>query len=150
MLDLGMPERAKQIAMTALENWERECRDSYNCYEHFMIESGRGGGWNNFSGLSSPIINWHSAYFKPGTISTGFGTLICDQAWNEDKDSFKATLEFDKELVGKETALIICAKPGVEYKVTYNGKSVPVSLNDGVIEIKVKATKVPSRLIMEK
>ena len=150
MLDLGMPDRAEQIAMTALENWERECRDSYNCYEHFMIESGRGGGWNNFSGLSSPIINWYSAYFKPGTISTGFGTLVSSQSWSSDLDSFSATLEFDKELVGKETAIIVCAKPGVKYKVSYNGKPVTVTQNDGEIEIKLKATKSPSRLTIEK
>ena len=49
MLDLGLPEKARLIADTALENWERECEDSYNCYEHFMIKTGRGGGWYNFS-----------------------------------------------------------------------------------------------------
>ena len=150
MLDLGMPEKAKQIAFTALENWERECQDSYNCYEHFMIDTGRGGGWNNFSGLSSPIINWYSSYFKPGTVSAGFGTLISNQSWSADQDSFSATLEFDKELIGKETALIICAKPGLEYKVSYNGKPVTATQNDGLIEIRLKATKSPSRLTIEK
>ena len=144
MLDLGMPERAKQIAMTALENWERECEDSYNCYEHFMIDTGRGGGWNNFSGLSSPIINWYSAYFKPGTISTGFGTLVSGQSWSPDLDSFSATLEFDKELIGKETALIICAKPGQEYTVTINGKKIETVQNDGLIEIRHRIGKKPA------
>ncbi len=150
MLDLGMPEKARQIAFTALENWERECRDSYNCYEHFMIDTGRGGGWNNFSGLSSPILNWYSAYFQPGTISTGFGTLVSGQSWSENKDSFSATLEFDKDMAGKETSLILRAKPGQKYNVTLNGKSLMVTQNDGLIEIKLKATKSPSRLVIEK
>ena len=136
MLDLGKPELAKKIAMTALENWERECRDSYNCYEHFMIESRRGGGWNNFSGLSTPVINWHNAYFRSGTVSTGFGTLVSCLQWNNDLTEMNATLEFDKELIGKETALIICAKPGLEYTITINGKKIETVQNDGLIEIR--------------
>lgn len=150
MLDLGLLERAEQIAMTALTNWERECRDSYNCYEHFMIESGRGGGWNNFSGLSSPVINWFSTYFKPGTVSTGFGTLVSNQTWTAELDSFSATLEFDKELIGKETAMIVCAKPGIDYKVTYNGKPISFTQNDGLLQIRLKATKRASRLTIGK
>ena len=124
MLDLGMPEKARLIADTALENWERECEDSYNCYEHFMIETGRGGGWHNFSGLSSPIINWYNAYNVPGTISTGFGTLVTACAWNDDKSAAELTLEFEKGLEGKETTILACLK-------------------DGVREINLKATKKP-------
>ena len=149
MLDLGMPEKAKLIALTALENWERECQDSYNCYEHFMIDTGRGGGWNNFSGLSSPIINWYSSYFKPGTISTGFGCLVSGQTWGGEHDSLTATLEFDKELVGKEIAILVCAKPGLEYKVILNDKPLSVSQDDGLIEIKLKAPKKAATLKIE-
>jgi len=112
MLDLGLPERARQIAETALKCWERECEDSYNCYEHFMIDSGRGGGWSNFSGLSSPIINWYNVYNKPGTVSTGFGTLVTKAEWAEDFSSVRLSLEFDKELVGKEVAIIVCFAGG--------------------------------------
>jgi hypothetical protein len=114
MLDLGLPDKARLIADTALANWERECEDSYNCYEHFMIESGRGGGWHNFSGLSTPIINWYNAYHKPGTVSTGFGTLVTSARWAEDYSSVTLTLEFDKDLAGKEVAVIACLREGPE------------------------------------
>lgn len=114
MLDLGRPDLAKRIADTALENWERECADSYNCYEHFMLATGRGGGWNNFSGLSSPIINWYNAYNKPGTVSTGFGTLVTKAEWADDYSSVTLTLEFDKDLVGKDVAIIVCLSSGPE------------------------------------
>lgn len=124
MLDLGLPEKARLIAETALENWERECEDSYNCYEHFMIASGRGGGWSNFSGLSSPIINWYNAYNRQGTVSTGFGTLVTKADWAADYASVKLTLEFDKDLVGKEVAVIAC-------------------LSGGVRETRIKATRKP-------
>ena len=143
MLDLGKPELARKIAFTALENWERECRDSYNCYEHFMIESGRGGGWNNFSGLSCPVINWHNAYFKPGTVSTGFGVLVTSQEWSEDLTSLEATFEFDKDMQGKETAILICAHPDREYEVLINGKKAVAPQDNGLIELKVKAASRP-------
>ena len=124
MLDLGLPEKARLIADTALANWERECEDSYNCYEHFMLATGRGGGWNNFSGLSSPIINWYNAYHRSGTVSTGFGTLVTKAEWSEDLSRVSLTLEFDKDLAGKEVAIIAC-------------------LADGPRELILKATKKP-------
>ena len=127
MLDLGLPEKARLIADTALVNWERECEDSYNCYEHFMLATGRGGGWNNFSGLSSPIINWYNAYYTPGIVSTGFGTLVTKADWAEDYSSVSLVLEFDKDNVGKTVAII-------------------VRLADGPKEMFVKATGKPLRL----
>ena len=127
MLDLGRADLAKQIASTALENWERECSDSYNCYEHFMLATGRGGGWSNFSGLSSPVINWWDAYNKPGTLSTGFGTLVTSAAWAEDCSSVTVTFEFDKEIIGREVSVLACFASGVK-------------------EFKVKASKKPQTL----
>lgn len=114
MLDLGRADLAEKIAFTALENWERECADSYNCYEHFMLASGRGGGWNNFSGLSSPVINWYNAYNRPGTVSTGFGALVTKADWAEDMSSVILTLEFDKDLVGKNVSVLACLSGGVK------------------------------------
>lgn len=130
MLDLGLPEKARQIAETALDNWERECADSYNCYEHFMLATGRGGGWSNFSGLSSPVINWYNAYHTPGTVSTGFGTLVTKADWAKDGHAVSLTLEFDKYLAGREVAII-------------------ARLADGPKAIKVKATKKPLTITVD-
>ena len=129
MLDLGRPDLAKRIADTALENWERECADSYNCYEHFMIETGRGGGWSNFSGLSSPILNWWNAYNKPGTISTGFGTLVTSALWQDGNASVTVTLEFDRELAGREIALVACLSSGPkEFRIRAGKKPLTITL----------------------
>lgn len=129
MLDLGRPDLAKKIADTALANWERECEDSYNCYEHFMIDTGRGGGWSNFSGLSSPIINWHFAYHRPGTVSTGFGTLVTNATWSDDKSSVELTLRFDRDLIGKEVAIVACLAGGTkEFKIEATRKPLTIKL----------------------
>lgn len=142
MLDMGLADKARLIAYTALDKWEEECEDSYNCYEHFMIESGRGGGWNNFSGLSSPILNWFRAYFKPGTLSTGFGVLASNMRWTAGNDGLKADLEFDSDMAGRKICLLACVKPGVEYSATINGVEAEVaSPSDGQIEISFNVPK---------
>ena len=129
MLDLGRPDLAQKIAFTALDNWERECRDSYNCYEHFILATGRGGGWSNFSGLSSPVINWYNAYNVPGTVSTGFGTLVTKADWKADNSGVTLTLAFDKDLIGREVAILVC-------------------LSDGMKEVTVKASKKPLKITL--
>ncbi|MGR5437026.1 MGH1-like glycoside hydrolase domain-containing protein [Vibrio owensii] len=80
-LDHGKFDFASHIAETALRLWKREVDDSYCCYEHFIIDTERGAGWHQFSGLSSPVINWFSAYYKPGKVTTGFDTLLLDEIW---------------------------------------------------------------------
>jgi len=122
MLDLGRADLARKIADTAIENWERECADSYNCYEHFMLASGRGGGWSNFSGLSSPVINWYNVYNRPGTVSTGFGTLVTRADWADDCSCVNLTLEFDKDLVGKHVAIVACLSNGIREFMVKAGK----------------------------
>ena len=151
MLDFGLADRARQIALRALDKWEGECEDSYNCYEHFMIESGRGGGWNNFSGLSSPVINWFCSYFRPGTLSTGFGTLASDVKWSEDKSRVEARLEFDPELKGRTVCILACVSPGYEYSVTSDAKSVKVRVpEDGQLEVFLEAGVRPVKLVISR
>ena len=69
-LDAGLADFAYRIADTVLTLWQNECTESYCCFEHFMIESRRGAGWHQFSGLSSPIVQLFSAYYRPGTLTT--------------------------------------------------------------------------------
>ncbi len=40
MLDLGQADFAFKIAQTALDLWKSEVDESYECFEHFLIESG--------------------------------------------------------------------------------------------------------------
>ena len=75
-LDLGEPEFAWQIAKTALRVWKREVEATYNCYEHFLVSSGRGAGWHQFGALSTPVLSWYGAYFRPGWLTTGFEVLV--------------------------------------------------------------------------
>lgn len=86
MLDNGDSDFAFEIANRALDMWKAETDFSYNTYECFGISTRRGGWFHNFGGLSAPISIWANAYYKPGTVTTGFDVwtdyqkVTCDSA----------------------------------------------------------------------
>ena len=147
LLDCGESNLAYRLAHTILDTWEKECEESRYSFEHFIISSGRGAGWHNFSGLSSPVINLFNSYYKIGHIAAGFDTSILDYSFNEDFTKCSASLSFDKSSVGQRKTLIICMNPDYEYEVLFNGKFVEcLSPIPGLIMIEVTATKKPATL----
>ena len=141
MLDLGLADRAHQIAFTALDTWKNETSESYQCYEHFFVDSGRGAGWHNFSGLSSPVVNWFTACFRKGSLSTGFDTLVSSQEWASDWSSLRAALSFDKDAAGHDTVVAVCMAPASSYKAAVGGKSVRTwSPYEGLVYVTVPAS----------
>ena len=83
MLDLGEADFAFAIAERALDLWKEETDFSYNTYECFGVRTRRGGWFHNFGGLSSPICIWAHAYYKPGTVTTGFDVWTDSQRADE-------------------------------------------------------------------
>jgi hypothetical protein len=135
MLDMGEGDKAWQIAHTALELWKRETGLTYNTYEHFISSSGRGAGWSQFSGLSSPVLNWFAAYFKPGTVTTGFEVWIAKQAFGNDHSSYKASLKFD-QTSKHQRCMLVCLNPANKYNAYFNNvKCKTVSYHPGFIQI---------------
>lgn len=146
MLDMGRVDIAERIAFTALENWRRETGESYQCYEHFIISTGRGGGWHNFSGLSSPVINWFDSYFRIGTVSTGFDVMLKNPVMNAGCDGYSAGLCFDKDAVGHICTVILCMDPSKEYGATLNGRPLKVSSpRPGLLYVEVPAGRHESK-----
>lgn len=93
MLDIGDGEFAWQIARTALGAWKQEADSSYNSFEMIQIETGRGGWFHQFSGLSAPISVWYHGYYKQGTVTTGYGTWIVSKSFG--KDCTEGKISFD-------------------------------------------------------
>ncbi|HNW58910.1 MAG TPA: hypothetical protein PKI62_04495 [bacterium] len=120
MLDLGRADFAFQIARTGLDLWKKEVENSYNCMEHFLIETGRGAGWHEFGGLSTPVLLWYSAYFRPGTFTCGLDGWVESQAFGADNRSYTATLKFYGRK--RTTAVVACLDPGRHYRATWNGQ----------------------------
>ena len=130
-LDAGLADFAYRIADTALTLWQNECAESYCCFEHFMIESRRGAGWHQFSGLSSPIVQWFSAYYRPGTLTTGFDAFVRHTDWAPDNSALNATLDFTA--AGRSTVLAVL-QPGPK-AVTASVPCTVVTRHDGLLEL---------------
>jgi len=138
MLDLNEPEKAVQIAKTALDVWKRETDDSYNCWENFSVESGNGGGWHQFGALSSPVLNWYSALYKPGTLTAGFNVWPIAQKFNLHNNGFKGEFKLFSDRNGKTTTLLLCLDDKSNYEAKCNGKSIILNkVFNGLYFIKV-------------
>ncbi len=114
-LDNGETELAIRIADTALQVWKKEVELTYNCYEHFMLANGRGAGFHQFSGLSTPVLMWYNALYKPYSVTGGFRTLISDQKKEKEKFSFHVRAE------GTQPAVLVCLKEEKRYHFETSG-----------------------------
>lgn len=139
LLDMDCHELSFRIASTGLELWKQETDETYNCYEHFMIANGRGAGFHQFSGLSSPVMKWFESYYIPGTITCGFQTKILKADWNETHTE----LTLDIQVFTEKASVIVCMNSAKKYlipdavKVT-EGAYV-FSLSSGVHTINIQS-----------
>lgn len=138
MLDLGEGDKAAQIALTALNTWEKEAELTYHSSEHFSVETGRGAGWHQFSALSTPVILWFNAYFRPGTLTTGFDGWVMSSRFSSDNTRLEAHLHFGTTT--KSPDVLVCLKEGEIYNVKVNGVKVPYTETvKGALKINIPA-----------
>jgi hypothetical protein len=119
LLDLGRPELAHRIAATALATWQSEVAASGRCFEHFIVQGGRGSGWHQFSGLSAPVLDWFAAYHRPATLTGGLN--LCVEALSAAADA--SNLEARLRVIGQPRhapALIAVLHHNRRYRVTFN------------------------------
>lgn len=121
-LDSGRGAFARKLAQAQLTLWERECESSYHCFEHFMIESRRGAGWHQFSGLSSPITQFYAGLYRPGTLTAGFDTPVRSAQWGPGKERLTAVL--DCRTAGKRSVLAVTAPGNQRASVSVPGAAV--------------------------
>ena len=143
LLDNGEGDLSYKIADIALNVWQTEVDATYSCFEHFM-RNGRGAGFHQFSGLSTPVLMFFESYYKPGTLTVGFMTSVTAQEWSEDGTALTATLAVG----GKHPVALVCLREGQEYTFTVNGKAVAakkrtagayeIPLTEGVVTLTVK------------
>jgi len=124
MFDLGEGNFACKIAKTGLDLWKQEVEASYNCMEHFVIETGRGAGWHEFGGLSSPVVAWFNAYFIPGNITTGYNIWIKAKQFSGDNSSLSARFKLFNDQ-SDSCSVLVCMNPEFQYQVIWNGRVIP-------------------------
>lgn len=136
LLDLGENQLARRIALTALEVWKAEVDASYNCFEHFIVQSGRGAGWHQFSGLSCPVLYWYNSYFKPGTLTGGHDTWVLEKSVSADNTRIQARVWLGQH--NHHTTLLAAVNPHYVYRVTWNDVALWYDTPfDGLLEIPV-------------
>lgn len=137
MLDNGEADFAFEIAKRALEIWKAESDDSWNTYECFNIHTHRGGWFHQFGGLSAPICIWANAYYRPGTITTGF------DVWTDRQTVSRETMEADFRYFGnaEHYTMLFTAEAGKVVRVTLNGEPAEYRLRtEGTVELTLPGT----------
>ncbi|MBR5139694.1 MAG: hypothetical protein IKV16_01440 [Clostridia bacterium] len=144
LFDYGECDLAYKIADTALTLWQREVEETYCCFENFMSESGRGSGFHQFSGLSTPVLMFFESYYKPGTVTLGFLANSISEEWNKDKSYLRLAYKNS----AKHAKALICMNESGDYsfsslgrrleakKVTNGAYEVELSCGEGEIEVK--------------
>ncbi len=141
MLDMGKGDEAWRIAQTALDMWKRETEETYFCFEHFVTSTGRGAGWHHFGGLSSPLLNWYSAYFVPGQVTSGHDSWVTGSTFSEDYRRCELTLM----ILGfreKPRTLIVVLNRNVTHAIVRMGdREIPFILRrEGTLELELPPT----------
>ncbi|HEX9046307.1 MAG TPA: glycoside hydrolase, partial [Verrucomicrobiae bacterium] len=123
---------------------------SYHTHEHFLTATGRGAGWHQFSGLSTPVLSWFAAYFKPGTATTGFEVMIQRQSFNQDQSHYEADLSFDDATAPHARAMLICLNPAHGYQASFDGMKLNVApLHHGLIQVLLPASNARGHLVVD-
>jgi hypothetical protein len=137
LLDLGEADAAFDIARRALDVWKTEVGASWNCFEHFIVETGRGAGWHQFTGLSCPVLAWFAAYFRPGRITAGHHATIVSRS-DFDGSSLRFRAVFDPLPPAAEASVIVTLPPEHSYSATCNGRPVPLhQRHPGCFELRI-------------
>lgn len=127
MLDLARPDLAMQIAKKGLDVFKKETDNSYYTFEHFLSANGRGAGWHQFSGLSTPVLSWFNAAYKVGTVTTGFEIWMASSKFNADFSSYTGQLSFDEATPAHNRSMMVCLNSKNAYQVYFNGKLIKAS-----------------------
>lgn len=140
LLDHGEMDFAFKVADIALNLWKHEIDLTYNCYEHFMLSNGRGAGFHQFSGLSTPVLLWYNSYYVPGHVTAGFSALISDIHWEKDNAGVSFNVISDQNKV----YALVCLNDSFEYKAE-NAKIIREAVR-GTYEIEITVNGEPVRL----
>lgn len=149
MLDIGRGDLAYRIAERGLNIWKNEAEETYNCWEHFMVDSQRGAGWHQFGGLSSPVTSWYMAYYGAGTFTTGFDAWVLSKSSNEDNSHMEVRLKMHK--TNTDVSFIAVMNPDYSYKVFFNNRETAAEeYSPGLLNITVNTAYKDCTLLITK
>lgn len=140
MLGCARVADAFKIATTALDTWKNETDASYNCYEHFILETGRGGGWHCSSDAGAPLSLWYNALFVPGNVIAPPDVFVITSGFGEGYGCVDLTVDAG-QAKRPETALII-SLAGDDYRVMVNGELVECKTCECALAVRIPTGRV--------
>lgn len=116
LLDAGEADRASQLARGVLDNYSQQFHQNNGaCFEYFHSSTGQGLGVRNASGFTTPILDFYAACCIPGTVTSGFDTLLRDVHYDAlaDRLRFRAARPHRNGFTGFHAVM---GKPGGMYR----------------------------------
>ena len=83
-----------------------------------MLANGRGAGFHQFSGLSTPVLMWYNALYRPFSVTGGFQTLIRDMKIEEEMISFRVQAK------GERPTILVCLEEEKQYKFNTSARVI--------------------------
>jgi len=149
MLDIGRGDLAYKIAERGLKIWKSEAEKTYNCWEHFMVDSQRGAGWHQFGGLSSPVVSWYMSYYGTGNFTTGFDAWVLSKSSSKDNSEMEIQLKIYKN--NTDVAFIAVMNPEYSYRVFCNNQEAAVeAYSPGLLNITINTAEKECNIIITK
>lgn len=138
LLDNCEYELAESIINKALSVWKNEVDETYCCFENFMSENGRGSGFHQFSGLSTPVLMFYKALYIKGSVTVGFMSTVVDKSFNSDYTNVELTVNVSNE----KSIIVICMNSKLNYTFTVDGEEIKCKrLSNGAYGITVPGGK---------
>lgn len=140
MLSCARVSDAFKIAMAALDTWKNEVSASYNCYDHFVLETGRGGGWHCSSDTSAPLSLFYHALHTPGTVTAPPDVFVTATNFGEGYSCADLSVEagFSHR---PETSLLITLADD-DYRVMVNGEFVECKNCQRAVAVRIPTGRV--------
>ena len=137
MLDLGRGDLAVRIAQTGVDLWKKVTDSTYNCMENFKPGEPFGGGWCQFSSLSSPALPWFASLYTPGRFTCGFDAWMEHCEFSRNNRRLRAKLKTANGN-GRNFSVLACMNPDSRYRVTWNGQPAAfTNPHDGLLQIQL-------------
>ena len=140
MLGCAHVADAFKIATTALDTWKVEAEASYNCYEHFVLETGRGGGWHCSSDAGAPLSLWYHTIYVPGNVIAPPDVFVLTSSFGEGYGCVDLSVQAGHSK-RPETALVISLASD-DYRVMVNGELVETKHCECAIGVRIPTGRV--------
>lgn len=140
MLSCARIGDAFKIATTALDTWKNEVGTSYNCCDHFVLETGRGGGWHCSSDSGAPLALLYHALYTPGTVTAPPDVFVTASNFGDGYSCADLTVDAGSSHRPETSLLVSLAND--DYRIMVNGNLVDSKRTGCAIAVRIPTGRI--------